>query len=166
MIVSVADRVAAPSAAVTVAVWLLGTEMVATVNVALVVPAGTVTLVGVDADVELSLRDTTVPPLGAAAVNVTVPVDDVPPTTVVGLRLTPESDVEAGASSTVIAENRMVPFSDAVRLTVVVRDEGDVVMVKFALVAPAGTITLAGTLTDVGIWLDRSTGTPPDGAAL
>jgi hypothetical protein len=59
-----------------------------------------------------------------------------------------------------------LPFSEAVRLTVVVPDSGAVAMVKFALVAPAGTTTLAGTLTEVGIWLDRSTGTPPVGAAL
>jgi hypothetical protein len=46
-----------------------------------------------------------VPPPGAAAVSVTVPVDDVPPATVVGFTLTADSDVDAGASFTVIDEN-------------------------------------------------------------
>jgi hypothetical protein len=57
-------------------------------------------------------------------------------------------------------------LSDAARLTEVVPDGGDVVMVKLAVVAPAGTVTLAGTLAVPGSWLDRSTGTPGDGAAL
>jgi hypothetical protein len=145
---------------------LLDTVVVVTVNVALVAPAGTVTLEGVEAVDELSLSDTTIPPLGAAAVNVTVPVEDVPPTTDVGLRLTAESDVEVGGGVTVMAVWSIVPLSDAVRPTVVVPNGGDVVMVKLALVAPTGTMTLAGTLATVGIWLLKSTGTPGSGAAL
>jgi hypothetical protein len=162
VIVRLADRPAEPSVAVTVAVWLLATDVVLTVNVALVAPAGTVTLAGVDAELELSLSETTVPPLGAAAVNVTVPVEDVPPTTVAGLRLTADNDVEVGVGFTVIDVNRVVPFSDAVRLTVVVNDDVEVAIVKLALVAPAGTMTLAGTLATVGSWLERSTGTSTD----
>jgi hypothetical protein len=141
---------------------LLDTEDVVTVNDAEVAPPGTVTLDGVTVVEELSPSDTTVPPLAAGAVNVTVPVDDVPPTTVAGFRLRPDSDAPAGAGSTVITLKSVVPFSVALRLNDVVPEPGCVAIEKFALVAPAGTITLAGTLADVGIWLPRSTGTSTD----
>jgi hypothetical protein len=134
------------------------------VNDADVAPAGTVTLDGVTVVEELSLSDTTVPPLAAGAVNVTVPVDDVPPTTVAGFRLRLDSDAPAGAGSTVITLKSVVPFSVALRVSDTVPEPGCVEIAKFALVAPAGTITLAGTLADVGIWLPRSTGTSTDWA--
>src|SRR4051812_40180268 len=60
-------------------------------NVALVAPSGTVTVAGTLATVELLLdRITAVPPAGAGAATVTVPVEVAPPATVVGLR---EKDV-------------------------------------------------------------------------
>lgn len=52
---------------------VLVTGIVAIVNVALVLPPGTVTLAGSLADDELSLSDTTAPPAGAGPLNVTVP---------------------------------------------------------------------------------------------
>ena len=70
---------------VTVVVVL--TAVVGTVNVALVAPAATVTVAGVWADELLSERVTITPPVGAGPVNVTVPVNELPPTTVVGLRV-------------------------------------------------------------------------------
>ncbi|MDD2310838.1 MAG: hypothetical protein PHH91_14780 [Desulfuromonadaceae bacterium] len=54
------------------------------VKVALTFPAVIVTVVGTLTDDELSLNDTTTPPLGAGALNVTVPWDVEPPLTVVG----------------------------------------------------------------------------------
>jgi hypothetical protein len=145
-----AVRLVLPNVAVSVTTVVLATDVVATLNAALVAPLGTVTLVGADAAVELSLSDTANPPLGAAALNVTVPVEDVPPATVVGLRLTAESVTADGGEFTVNVANFVVPFSAAVRVTDVVPDEGNVVMVKLALVAPAGTVTLAGTLAVPG----------------
>ena len=62
------------------------TPSVVTVNVAEVLPAGTVTLAGTVAAAVLLLESvTTAPPVGAAPFSVTVPVELFPPTTVVGL---------------------------------------------------------------------------------
>jgi hypothetical protein len=65
---------------------------VVTVNVALVAPAGTVTLSGTRAAIVLLLdRLTTTPPAGAGPVNVTLPVDvPIPPTTLVGFSVSEE----------------------------------------------------------------------------
>ncbi len=72
------------------------TELVVTVKFALVCPAVTVTLGGTWATDELLLEsETTVPPDGAAALSMTVPVDELPPTTLVGLRLREVSVGEA-----------------------------------------------------------------------
>jgi hypothetical protein len=64
------------------------TPLVLIVNVALVLPAGIVTLDDSCAAVVLLLCNVTVaPPVGAAPFNVTVPVALLPPTTELGLRL-------------------------------------------------------------------------------
>lgn len=60
------------------------TAVVLIVNVALAEPAGIVTVAGTLTDDELSLNDTTTPPLGAGALNVTIPWDAEPPPTVAG----------------------------------------------------------------------------------
>ena len=60
------------------------TALVVIVNVALVLRPGIVTLAGTLAADELSLNDTTAPPLGAGPLKVTVPWEVVPPTTLVG----------------------------------------------------------------------------------
>lgn len=63
-----------------------------TVKVALLLPAGTVTLAGTLADPLLLERLTTAPPAGAGPLSVTVPVEDcAPPTTLVGLRVSEET---------------------------------------------------------------------------
>ena len=68
------------------------TMFVFTGKVALVAPAGTVTLAGTEATDGLLLeRETTAPPLGAGPFRVTVPVEGFPPVTVVGLRLSEET---------------------------------------------------------------------------
>ena len=64
---------------------LLATELVVTVKVALVAFAATVTLAGTCAAAALLLkRVTSAPPAGAGAFNLTVPAEEVPPTTEVG----------------------------------------------------------------------------------
>jgi hypothetical protein len=77
-----------------VAVVDLVTVFVVTVKVAVVLPAGTATVAGTVADVVLLDRATEIPPLGAAPVKVTVPVDEVVPVTLAGLRDTDDSAAE------------------------------------------------------------------------
>ncbi|HQQ76690.1 MAG TPA: hypothetical protein PLB01_05000 [Thermoanaerobaculia bacterium] len=99
---------------------------VETVNVAVAVPAATVTLEGTVAAAVLELaRYTISPPAGAGPLRVTVPVEVVPPTTVVGLSDTLEGRIDvvvrtavfvapetavtvvsrSSATATVVAEN-------------------------------------------------------------
>jgi hypothetical protein len=67
------------------------TMEVFTVKVALVAPAGTVTLEGTLAAPLLLESATCAPPAGAGPLNVTVPVEDVPPITLVGLSVSEET---------------------------------------------------------------------------
>ncbi len=65
---------------------MLATGLVVIVKVAEVAPAATVTLEGACAAAMLLLdRETTAPPDGAGPVSLTVPVDEIPPTTDAGL---------------------------------------------------------------------------------
>src|SRR2546425_12178889 len=66
------------------------TALVLTGKVALVAPSGTVTLAGTVAAASLLARETTAPSRGAGALSVTVPVEERPPVTLVGLRLSKE----------------------------------------------------------------------------
>jgi hypothetical protein len=72
------------------------TELVFTENVALVAPAATVTLDGTVAEVLLLKRFTVAPPLGAAPLRVTVPVEEEPPFTLPGLSITEDSTGDPG----------------------------------------------------------------------
>ena len=68
---------------------LVATGLVDTVNVAVVAPAATVTLPGTWAAAVLLLESITrAPPAGAGPFSVTVPVEETPPSTDVGFRLT------------------------------------------------------------------------------
>ena len=80
------------------------TALVVTVNVAVVAPAATVTLAGTCAAVVLLLDSATLaPPVGAAPLSVTVPVDEAPPVTLAGLRETEESDTVAAGFTVSVA---------------------------------------------------------------
>ena len=81
------------------------TALVVTVKVALVKPAGTVTLPGTSATAVLLLKSATgAPPLGAGPFSTTVPVEEVPPVTLVGL-----SASEDGIGGITVSEALRLP---------------------------------------------------------
>jgi hypothetical protein len=142
------------------------TAVVVTVKVAVVAPAATVTFVGTVAAAESSDSETTRPPVGAGALNVTVPVDALPPTTLAGLSDTAESAgplVPAGLSVSVAL---FVAFwYDAEMDTVVVAVTCAVLTLNVARVCPAGTTTLFGTTASTVLLLASVTTAFPVGAA-
>ena len=83
---------------------------VCTVNVALVLPASTVTLTGTLAAPLLLDSITCAPPAGAGPLSVTVPVEDPsgPPTTLLGFRVSEET-VGRGGGVTVSEADRLTP---------------------------------------------------------
>ena len=84
---------------------------VLTVNVALVLPAATVTLAGTLAAPLLLDSITCAPPAGAGPLSVTVPVEDPnnPPTTLLGLKVSEET-VGRGGGITVSEADRLTPL--------------------------------------------------------
>lgn len=72
------------------------TEKVVIVKLALVAPAGTVTLAGVDATDVLLLESVTTTELEGALDKVTVPCEFEPPATLLGLKLSEERVIGAG----------------------------------------------------------------------
>ena len=87
------------------------TAPVVTVKLALEPPAGTVTLAGTAATPALLVEsETTAPPLGAAPLRVTVPIEDwEPPVTLVGFRVNDESETAGAAGVTVSAADALAP---------------------------------------------------------
>lgn len=136
------------------------TGLVDTVKVTDVAFPGTVTLAGTLAAAVLLLDSVTrAPAAGAGPVKVTVPVEEVPPITETGFKLT----VVRVAATTVNVVVRVVLKVPEIVGEVVVPTPL-VVTVKVADVALAGTVTLAGTLAAAVLLLDRVTTAPPAGA--
>lgn len=139
-------------------------------KLALVDPAVTVILAGtVAADVLLLDSVTRAPPVGAAALKVTVPCEELPPTTLVGL-----SDSDASATGGGGGGGGGLTVSVALRETLLYRPEIEavdidvtlwLVTVKVAEVDPAGMVTLPGTIATEVLLLDKVTAAPPVGAA-
>jgi hypothetical protein len=138
-------------------------ERVWMVKRALVAPAGTVTVLDTLARLELLRNCTTTPPAGAGPLRVTVPVAVLPPQTEVGL-IVSDWSVTLGAGLTVRVAVREMPPAEAVIVTLVALETACVETVKFALVAPAGTVTVLGTVATFVLLLLRFTTNPPDGA--
>ena len=84
-----------------VAVVVAATVPVATVNVALVAPCATVTLAGTVADALPLESVTTAPPVGAAALKVTVPAALAPPIRAIGLI---ERDATVGSGGLMVKD--------------------------------------------------------------
>lgn len=134
-----------------------------TAKVALLLPAGTVTLAGTLADPLLLERVTCAPPAGAGPLSVTVPVEDcTPPTTLVGFSVSEET-VGSSEGVRVRDADLLVPPEDAVNVIAVDVATALVLIVKVAVVLPAGTTTLAGMLAEA-LLLERATCAPPAGA--
>lgn len=149
-----------PAEAVMVAGVEVRTVVVVTVKLAEVVPHATVTVGGGTAFGLLDDRLTLNPPNGAGPVRVTVPEDQNPPGTDVGFSVSPLS-VPGG----VIARFAVTEFPPTVAVITAVVSvvTADVVIVKDAEVAPAGTTTVVGG-TALELLDDRFTVVPPEGA--
>ena len=107
----------------------------------------------------LLTRATTAPPAGATAPSVTVPVLPAPPRTEVGFTVSAEI---GGSTATVIVFDD--PLYVAVIVAAVAVATACVEIAKLALVAPAATVTEAGTPT-MALLLASATAAPPAGAA-
>jgi len=141
------------------------TGAVVTSKLALVAPAGTLTLPGTAATDELLLRATVTPPAGAALESVTVPRDCEPAATAVGLSASARSIGIASAGGLMLrGALRFEPAKLALIVALASEETAEVETVKLALCAPAGTLTEAGTVAAEELLLS-AIATPPAGAA-
>ena len=120
-----------------------------TLNVAEVAPCGTVTLAGTLTAPGLAMNsDTIAPPVGAAAVSVTVPVAVCPLTIVLGFTVTLLSATPGGLM--VIPNVSLTPANVAVSVTNVGSVTVPALTVNVAEVAPCGIVTVDGKLAPAG----------------
>ena len=142
----------------------LETDTVVTGNVALVAPLANVTLDGTLTTDGLLLDSvTSAPPTGAGPLIVTVPVEPFPPITLDGFRVRDDSEGTYTGRTVRVADRVTPPYKPEI-VTAVDPDTGLVVTANVALVAPAATVTLAGTLATEMLLLDNDTNAPPAGA--
>lgn len=144
-------------------VVLAATAWLVTVKVAVVAPEVTVTVAGTVAAAVLLLDSVTclcanVPVAGAFSVTVAVEFA-MPPRTVVGFNV---MEATCGGLSVRVAMAETL-LSVAEMVTVAATATVELVTVKFALVAPAATVTLSGVAVDK-LLSDSATETPPAGA--
>ena len=138
---------------------LAATEVVATVNVAVLASAGTVTMEGTDPLVELEVSEIAKPPGPACPFNVSVAVEDTEPTTTLGARLKP---VKAAGLMVMVAIWDEAPC-EAVIVAGVAAFTPDVAIVNVAELAPDGMAIVAGTIAEV-LLEARLMVTPPEAA--
>src|SRR5262245_2261696 len=166
VIVSVAVRetVSAVAVRTTLVPTTAGTVVIS--NVALVAPAATVTLAGTEAEAgALFERLTTNPSAGAARVSVTVPCAGMFADTLAGATEIDDRAGTAGTAVTVSVAVRVTPPNEPLMTTVLVAAGDPAVTLNVAVVAPAATVTLAGTVATAVSALESVTTAPPAGAA-
>jgi hypothetical protein len=151
-----------PSVAVTVALWLLTIDAAAVaLKVAVVDPAATVTAAGTVSNALLLARVTLEPPAGAVCVSVTVQVLTALCPKLVGLHATPGTRTGANRLIGIVCElPPSVAVTVALWLPVIT---AAVVALNVAVVAPAATVTDAGTVSNA-LLLASATLEPPAGA--
>jgi hypothetical protein len=150
----------APVVAVSVTGVLVLTTLVGIANPIVLVPSGTMTVIGGDTLTSELVSVTTTPPAGAVPEILTRPESVLPPWSV---------EDESTKAVTVGARTRTVPTLlmdpvEAVMLTFVSAVTGTVVTEKDTFVAPAGTTTETGTEATPGNALTNVTVVPPSGA--
>jgi hypothetical protein len=145
------------------------TEIVVTVNVAVVEPAATVTDDGTNADALLLDSETTAPPGSAGRARVTVPVElAIPPITEVGFKVSVE--ICSGLTVSVAFTDPFTVCAESTNFALMMAllpvATSVVVTVKVAVVAPGNTVTLLGTDATAGLLLESVMGIPPAGAPV
>src|SRR3990170_2305020 len=115
--------------------------MVLTGKLAVVAPAATVTLAGSVAAALLLDSATSAPPAGAGPFKLTVPVEDSPPVTLAGL-----TETAASAGGLIVRAGFCVPLKLAVIKAEVTAPTALVFTENVAVVSPAATVTLAGSV--------------------
>ena len=139
---------------------MLATGDVLTVNDAVVAPAGTVMVAGTCATESDDANWTTSPPVGAGRLRVSFAVDDTPPTTDGGVRRSLDTPTRRTAN---IATTD-VPSTSATNRTDLSEPTAVVVTLNFTDVAPAATVTVAGTCAVEESIEETATTWPPAGA--
>jgi hypothetical protein len=154
-----------PALAVRVAVWAVVTEETVAVKAAVVAPAATVTVAGTVTALLLLARLTVNPPVAAAAFSATVQ-ESVPAPVIDPLaQLNEDRFVVGTAAASCRAKVFVTPLALAVNVTVCAVLTDETVAVNVALLAPAATVTVAGTVT-AELLLARRTANPLLAAAL
>lgn len=168
VVVMVAESVeppAVPTITENVPTPLCGCTSVVTVNVALVAPAGMVTVAGTRATVRSVLVSETGVSVPTPDAIVAVPIAFVPPTTRLGetVRLVRTAPVGGGG----VTDNDVTRLTPPYAAVIATRAKDAIVpavAVNVAVEVPAGIVTLAGTDASDGSALDNVTVPPPTGA--
>ena len=156
---------ALPIRTVAVAIRKLGTFAALTANVREEAPAGTTTEAGTLSRLLVDETAIAAPPAGAAPVSVTVQLLVALERSAVGLQANEARPAARTVDGiTVRAALCDVPAAEAEIVTPVEAVTGDVLMVKTPVLAPEGTVMLAGTAAALGLELASVTTVPDDGA--
>jgi hypothetical protein len=140
-----------------------GTGFVVTLKLALVAPAATVTLAGTLATVLPLERPMTAPPAGAGPLIVTVPVEPLPPVTLLGLRLSP--DIVGPPDGVTVSVADTVTFAPVAEIvTFVVAVTAVVLIVNGPVRVPPLIVYQGGTLATAGLLLANAINAPPETA--